>query len=169
MVSFLLGSKTVKENALSHQYLELSRENSVPTSVIPSDHILAAIRTNLTSPIGVQILAAQPDAPSEWRTGRCFVPVGLCIRMQRTSYHNFKTAGHPSKNLLSWGHMVILLVVKQIFKMCHCVPFKTLPITRELASVFARMVFCLHRLPEEIVSDCVTQLMSRFWRSFCSP
>lgn len=47
-------------------------------------------------------------------------------------------------------------------------PFKNLPTAQELASVFAREVFYLHRLPKEAVSDCGIQFVSRFWHAFCS-
>lgn len=102
VVSYLPGSKNIRADALSRQYSELSGEESIPTSVIPPNQILAAIRTSLTSPLGEQILAAQSGAPSGRPNGRCFVPEELRTRLLRT-YHNSKAAGHPGKNQLSWA------------------------------------------------------------------
>lgn len=44
---------------------KVSRENSLPTHVIPENHILATIQTNLTLPLRKQILTAKTMAPAE--------------------------------------------------------------------------------------------------------
>lgn len=102
VVSYLPGSKNVRADALSRQFSSLSKEESVPTPVIPPDHILATIRTNLTSPLGEEILAAQTNAPPEKPSGKCFVPDNLRTKLLHT-YHYPKAAGHPGKNQMIWS------------------------------------------------------------------
>uniref|UniRef100_A0A8C5QNB5 Gypsy retrotransposon integrase-like protein 1 n=1 Tax=Leptobrachium leishanense TaxID=445787 RepID=A0A8C5QNB5_9ANUR len=67
----------------------------------------------------------------------------------------------------SEGNTTILTVIDRFSKMAHFVPLKKLPSSEQLAGIFAKEVVWLHGIPQEIVSDRGTQLISRFWRSFC--
>jgi hypothetical protein len=56
----------------------------------------------------------------------------------------------------------ILVVVCRLTKMRHFIPVTGLS-AEELADVFINRIYCLHGLPDNIVSDRGTQFISEFW------
>ncbi|XP_053319633.1 sodium-coupled monocarboxylate transporter 1-like [Spea bombifrons] len=79
------------------QFSPLSREETAPANIIPPDHILATIRTNVTSPLGERILVAQPTVPPGRPCGKYFVPSELQTELLH-AYHDTKAARHMGKN-----------------------------------------------------------------------
>lgn len=69
---------------------------------------------------------------------------------------------------VSFGYTTILVVVDVLTKMCHFIPVKQLPTSKETADLLFDNVFRLHGLPSSIVSDRGTQFTSKFWRAVCS-
>ena len=70
----------------------------------------------------------------------------------------------PSSN----NFTCILVVVDRLSKMCHLIPFQSIPSAEDTASAFINSIFRLHGLPEEIISDQGSQFTSKFWSSLCN-
>jgi len=51
--------------------------------------------------------------------------------------------------------------------MRHFIAFAGIPSTEETAIAFINVIFCLHELPTEIISDCGSQFTSKFWKAVC--
>ncbi|KAM4749255.1 olfactory receptor 6C4-like [Rhinophrynus dorsalis] len=86
VVSYLPGIKNIKADSLSLQFGTDSEEECPLTPIIPSDRILASIRTSITSPLGEEILAAQASAPVD-------KPESLHTKLLET-YHSSREVGH---------------------------------------------------------------------------
>jgi len=63
------------------------------------------------------------------------------------------------------GYTKILVIVDRFSKMAHFIPLRTEEHITELALTLVKAIWCLHGLPESIVSDRDTQFMSKFWTS----
>lgn len=68
----------------------------------------------------------------------------------------------------SKGNTIILTIVDRFSKAVHFVALPKLPMALETAHLLTTHVFCLHGIPENIVSDRGRQFTSRVWREFCS-
>jgi transposase InsO family protein len=71
--------------------------------------------------------------------------------------------GLPSSN----GFDAIWVVVDHLTKLRHFAPYSTTIDAEGLAELFLSNIFCLHGLPETIVSDRGPQFASRFWKHLC--
>jgi len=63
------------------------------------------------------------------------------------------------------GYTKIWVIVDRFSKMGHFIPLRTEEHIKELALTFVKEIWCLHRLPESIVSDRDTRFTSKFWTS----
>lgn len=72
--------------------------------------------------------------------------------------------GHPSYS----AHTIILTVVDRFSKTIDLVPLTKLPSAKGLSNIMAKVVFRLHCLSKDIVSDGGPQFISKFWRDFSS-
>ena len=59
----------------------------------------------------------------------------------------------------------IFVVVDRLTKMAHFVPCKKTSSSEDTARLFLDNVYCYHGLLDDIVSDQITQFVSKFWRS----
>ena len=71
--------------------------------------------------------------------------------------------GLPPSN----GNTTILTVVDWFSKSVHLIPLPKLPSSLETARLLVHHVFCLHGIPQDIVSDRGPQFTSQVWKSFC--
>jgi len=62
------------------------------------------------------------------------------------------------------GKDCISVVVDQLTKFAHFFAIPTWYLASQVAELFFREVFCLHRLPKTIVSDRDSQFMRVFWQ-----
>ena len=62
-------------------------------------------------------------------------------------------------------YTIIWLIVDRFSKMAHFIPLKTEADIKELALIFVKEIWCLHGLPESIISDRVTRFTSNFGMS----
>uniref|UniRef100_A0A3P9N401 Integrase catalytic domain-containing protein n=1 Tax=Poecilia reticulata TaxID=8081 RepID=A0A3P9N401_POERE len=62
----------------------------------------------------------------------------------------------------------ILTVTNRFSKACHLVPLRKLPTASQTAQLLIKHVFCLHGIPQEILSDRGPQFISHVWREFCA-
>ena len=65
----------------------------------------------------------------------------------------------------SEGYTKIWVIVDRFSKMAHFIPLRTEEHIKELALIFLKEIWCLHGLPESIISDRDTQFTSKFWMS----
>uniref|UniRef100_A0A4W5LK00 Integrase catalytic domain-containing protein n=1 Tax=Hucho hucho TaxID=62062 RepID=A0A4W5LK00_9TELE len=68
----------------------------------------------------------------------------------------------------SQGKTIILTVVDRFSKATHFIPLPKLPSAKETAVAVVDHVFRIHGLPMDVVSDRGPQVVSKFWREFCS-
>jgi transposase InsO family protein len=66
------------------------------------------------------------------------------------------------------GHNAIWVVIDRLTKMRHFVPCSTTVDTKELANLFVMNIFCLHGLPDSIISNRGPQFVSQFWKYLCN-
>jgi len=66
------------------------------------------------------------------------------------------------------GFSCIFVVVDRFSKMCHFAPFPNVPSAVDTASTFMNLIFRIHGLPDEILSDRGSQFTSKFWNAICS-
>ena len=66
---------------------------------------------------------------------------------------------------LSNAYDSIFVVVDRLTKMAHFVPCKKTSSSEDTERLFLDNVYRYHGLPDDIVSDRGTQLVSKFWRS----
>uniref|UniRef100_A0A8C6XG21 ribonuclease H n=1 Tax=Naja naja TaxID=35670 RepID=A0A8C6XG21_NAJNA len=66
---------------------------------------------------------------------------------------------------LSYGFTTVLVVVDMLTKMAHFIPCRALPTARTTARLFVKHIFCLHGLPDRVVSDRGMQFTAQFWKS----
>ena len=59
----------------------------------------------------------------------------------------------------------IFVVVNRLTKITHFVPCKKTSSSEDTARLFLDNVYRYHGLPDDIVSDCGTEFVSKFWRS----
>uniref|UniRef100_A0A8C6NK09 Gypsy retrotransposon integrase-like protein 1 n=1 Tax=Nothobranchius furzeri TaxID=105023 RepID=A0A8C6NK09_NOTFU len=64
----------------------------------------------------------------------------------------------------SHGFNTILTIVDRFSKACHLVPLKSLPSSVVTAKLLVKLVFRLHGIPDEILSDRGPQFISRVWK-----
>jgi len=65
----------------------------------------------------------------------------------------------------SEGYTKLWVIVDRLYKIAHFIPLQTEAHIKELALMFVKEIWCLHGLPEAIVSDRDTQFTSKFWTS----
>jgi transposase InsO family protein len=70
--------------------------------------------------------------------------------------------------LISEGHNAIWVIINRLTKMRHFIPCSTTVDTKELANLFITNIFCLHSLPDSIISDQGPQFASQFWKYLCN-
>ena len=63
------------------------------------------------------------------------------------------------------GHDSILVVVDQLTKSAHFLPFKTTYSMDKLGSIYMAEIVRLHGVPVSIVSDRDSRFTSKFWTS----
>src|SRR5258706_10653557 len=64
----------------------------------------------------------------------------------------------------SGGYTQIWVIVDRLTKMAHFIPLKTGITAAELAQAFLRVIWKLHGLPDEIITDRDTKITSLFWQ-----
>ena len=52
--------------------------------------------------------------------------------------------------------------------MWHFIPCRDTCTAEQLADLYARNIFRLHRLPKTVVSDRGTQFIAKFWKDLCN-
>src|SRR5258705_476639 len=62
----------------------------------------------------------------------------------------------------SKGYNAVLMVVDCLSKQIHAIPTVTSLDSTRVARLFLEHVWCHHRLPEEVISDCGPAFMSNF-------
>lgn len=65
------------------------------------------------------------------------------------------------------GNNGIMNVVDRLTKEKHSIPCKMTMTAEELAQLFVQRVWCLHGLPDSIISDRGSLFVSQFWRAIC--
>ena len=69
---------------------------------------------------------------------------------------------------MSNGHDALLVIVDQLSKIAHYI-LTTVDITSKgLAYLYIDHVFCLYGIPDSVISDWGTQLVSEFTKALCS-
>ncbi|KAJ8344244.1 hypothetical protein SKAU_G00315730 [Synaphobranchus kaupii] len=68
----------------------------------------------------------------------------------------------------SQGNTVILVIVDRFSKAANFLALTKLPSAPETAQLIVDHVFRIHGLPRDVVSDCGSQFVAKFWRSFCT-
>ena len=63
----------------------------------------------------------------------------------------------------SSGHTKIWVVVYRFSKMAHFIPLSTNTPIKEIANIFLSEIWCLHGLPNSVVSDRDSCFQSKFW------
>ncbi len=71
--------------------------------------------------------------------------------------------GLPPSN----GKTVVLTVVDRFSKATYFIPLPKLPSAWETVTIVLDLVFCIHGLPVDVVSDRGPQFVSEFWTEFC--
>ena len=69
--------------------------------------------------------------------------------------------------LWSNGFNAILVIVCRLIKMRHFIPCWDTCMVEQLAELYVRYIFRLHRLPRTIISDRGSQFIAKFWRALC--
>lgn len=98
---------------------------------------------------------------------QCHLPEGklvpLPIPRQPLSHIgiDFISDLHPSES-----HSCFLVAVDHFSKACKVIPLKGLPSAMETAEMLFQHVFSHYGLPEDIVSNCGPQFISRVWKAF---
>ena len=69
---------------------------------------------------------------------------------------------------VSGGNTTVLTVVDRFSKMVHFIALPKLPSAKETADIMMNHIFRIHGFPKDIVSDRGPQLISKFWKEFCS-
>jgi hypothetical protein len=59
----------------------------------------------------------------------------------------------------------IFVVVDQLTKMAHFMPYKKMVISEEIVRLFMDNIYKYHGLPDNIIFDCGSQFISKFWQS----
>jgi transposase InsO family protein len=67
---------------------------------------------------------------------------------------------------LSGGFDSILVFIDLLSKLTHLIPFKEASSLAVLANTFQTHIFCLHGIPDKIISDQGSTFVSKFWKSF---
>ena len=67
---------------------------------------------------------------------------------------------------LSGGFDSILVVIDLLSKLTHFIPFKEASLLAVLTNTFWTHIFCLHGIPDKIISDRGSTFVSEFWKSF---
>jgi hypothetical protein len=68
---------------------------------------------------------------------------------------------------LSDGHNPLWVIVDRYTKMAQFIPLKKKEKKSEnLAMIFARDIWKLHRIPSDIISDRDSQFTMKFWKTF---
>lgn len=68
----------------------------------------------------------------------------------------------------SAGNTAILTIVDWFSKTAHFVALPKSPTALETAKLLTQHVFCLHGIPQDIISEGGPQFTSQVWREFCS-
>ena len=68
----------------------------------------------------------------------------------------------------SCGYDTIWVVIDRLTKVRHLIPCRTTVDASNLADMFIEHVFCLHGLPNSIVSDRGPQFAAAFWQRLCN-
>src|SRR5258707_15629435 len=68
----------------------------------------------------------------------------------------------------SKGYNAVLVVVDRLSKQIHAVPTVTSLDSAGVAQLFLEHVWCHHRLPEEVISDCRPAFVSNFLRKLAA-
>ena len=63
---------------------------------------------------------------------------------------------------MSHGYNALLIIVDQLLKYAHIIPTTSDISSVRIACLFCDNVWKLHGLPEEVISDCGTQFISKF-------
>src|SRR5260221_14075206 len=64
----------------------------------------------------------------------------------------------------SKGYNAVLMVVDQLSKRIHAIPTVTSLDSARVTWLFLEHIWCHHRLPEEVISDCRSTFVSNFSR-----
>ncbi len=95
----------------------------------------------------------------------CHRPIGLLMPLEiPVRPWGYLTTDFITKLPISDGFDAILVVVDRLTKMTHLSPCMETINAQQLADLFVTHVFCLHGLPDSIISDRGPQFSSRFWR-----
>ena len=64
----------------------------------------------------------------------------------------------------SGGYTQIWVIVDRLTKMAHFIPLRTGATALELANIFLERIWKLHGIPDEIILDRDTKVISLFWK-----
>lgn len=156
-----------------------------PDTIIPKTCIIGPATWEIEREVRAA-LQHQSD-PGNGPRGRLFVP--LSVRPSVLQWGHFsRLSCHPgaahslaflrrrfwwpdmrtvSRLPPSKGMTVVLTAVDRFSKFARYLPLPKLPTAKETAELLVSVIFMIHGLPLDIVSDRGPQFTSAVWKSFC--
>uniref|UniRef100_A0A9J7ZNK5 Integrase catalytic domain-containing protein n=1 Tax=Cyprinus carpio carpio TaxID=630221 RepID=A0A9J7ZNK5_CYPCA len=132
------------------------------TSFLVKKKILVASNGSRHPQFCLGLLGCASDKTSNRPPDGLLQPLSVPSRPWSHIALDFITALPPSQ-----GKTIVLTVVDRFSKAAHFIPLPKLPSAKEIAVTVIDLVFRLHGLPMDVVSDRGPQFVSKFWQEFC--